>query len=121
VDDSKYKEILSVTMVDGSRVQLFSIDRDYKLWTMFMTDDIPIASWNDWAAFPLPGDSGGVMKITASPGQTINQSPIGNIYYYPRLWAIDLKNDLWSCEGVFNPGGFPWTKWAPWVAPYPNS
>jgi hypothetical protein len=121
-DDTKYKEIFSLFLMDG-RTQLFSIDRDYKLWTMYMTMNLPVAQWTDWAAFALPGDSGGVMKITGASGSLQTVVGQGNQYWFPRLWAIDLKNDLWTCEGTTYPGweGSTWSAWTPWAAPYPNN
>lgn len=121
-DDTKYKEIFSMFLIDG-RTQLFAIDRDYKLCTMFMTMNLPIAQWTDWTAFPLPGDSGGVMKITGASG---SQPPStfggGTQFWFPRLWAIDIRNDLWTCESTAYPrtGTSTWSAWTPWVAPYPN-
>jgi hypothetical protein len=120
-DDNKYKDIVNVTLIDG-RTQLFSIDRDFKLWTMFMTMNLPIAQWTDWNAFNLPGGNG-VIKIIGSPGKLFNQPGIGDQYWFPRLWAIDIKNDLWTCESTTfpNTGTSTWTEWTPWVAPYPNN
>jgi len=120
-DDTKYRDIISVTLVDGNRSQLFSIDRDFQLWTMYMTYPLPIANWTEWAKFPLPGKSGGVIKIAGTPGKTFLQPGVGNQYWYPRIWAVDTDNDLWSCEGILNTGGKLWSDWSPWVAPYPNN
>ena len=121
-DDTKYKEIFSVNLIDD-RTQLFAIDRDYKLWTMYMTMNLPIAQWTEWEAFPLPGDSGGVIKITSYPGKLFNQPGIGNQYWFTRIWAIDTRNDLWTCESTTYPerNNSTWTAWTPWVAPYPNN
>lgn len=120
-DDSKYKDIFSVTLIDG-RTQLFAIDRDYKLWTMYMTMNLPMARWTDWAAFPLPGGNG-VIKITSYPGKVFSQPGIGNQYWFTRIWAIDTRNDLWTCESTTYPDRMnsTWTDWTPWVAPYPNN
>jgi len=120
-DDTKYKDVFSVILIDG-RTQLFAIDRDFKLWTMFMTMNLPIAQWTDWELFPLPGGNP-VLKITSSPGKLFTQPGLGTQYWFTRLWAIDNKNDLWSCEGTSFPdsGTSTWTGWTPWVAPYPNN
>lgn len=121
-DDTKYKEIFSLFLMDG-RTQLFSIDRDYKLSSMFMQLTLPSASWTEWAAFDLPGDSGGVMKITGASGSLQTVVGQGNQYWFPRLWAIDLRNDLWTCESTTYAGweGSTWGAWTPWAAPYPNN
>lgn len=121
-DDTKYKEIFSVNLIDG-RTQLFAIDRDYKLWTMYMTMNLPMARWTDWEAFALPGTSGGVMKLDGYPGKHFTQPGIGEQFWFPRIWAIDLKNDLWTCESTTFPQRMnsTWTQWTPWVAPYPNN
>jgi hypothetical protein len=120
-DDTKYKDISFVNLIDG-RTQLFAIDRDFKLWTMFMTMNLPMARWTDWAAFPLPGGNP-VIKIIGAPGKVFTQPGIGNQYWFPRLWVIDNKNDLWTCESTTYPdrGTSTWTEWTPWVAPYPNN
>jgi hypothetical protein len=121
-DDTKYKEIFSMFLIDG-RTQLFAIDRDYKLWSMYMTMNLPVAQWTDWTAFPLPGDSGGVMKVTGASGSLQTVVGQGNQYWFPRIWAIDTRNELWTCESTTYPswGGSTWSAWTPWVAPYPNN
>jgi hypothetical protein len=121
-DDTKYKEIFSMFLIDG-RTQLFAIDRDYKLWTMYMTMNLPVAQRTDWTAYALPGDSGGVMKITGASGSVQNIPGLGTQYWFPRLWAIDLRTDLWTCESTTYPswGGSAWSAWTPWEAPYPNN
>jgi hypothetical protein len=120
-DDTKYKDVFSVILIDG-RTQLFAIDRDLKLWTMFMTMNLPVAQWTDWELFPLPGGNP-VIKITSSPGSLSKPPGIAPQYWFPRLWAIDYENDLWSCESISfpNSGTSKWKDWTPWVAPYPNN
>jgi hypothetical protein len=121
-DDTKYKDIFSVFLADG-RTQLFSIDRDFKLWTMNMTGDVSGGpAWTEWQLFTPPGDSGGVMKITGANGSSYVASWGQTIYVFTRLWAIDLKNDLWTCSGTQSfPPDSTWGNWSPWVAPYPNN
>lgn len=120
-DDTKYRDIFSLFLIDG-RTQLFSIDRDYKLWTMYMTLNLPMARWTDWEAFPQPGGNS-VIKITGASGSTFTQPGIGQQFWFPRLWAIDNQNDLWTCESTTFPQRMnsTWTAWTPWTAPYPNS
>jgi hypothetical protein len=121
-DDTKYRDIFSVTAINLS-TQLFAIDRDFKLWSMYSKMPPPTWEWTEWAAFTMPGDSGGVTKIYGSPGTVSDQRPIGIFYYFPRLWAIDLKNNLWSCASKKNQSGMSdiWSSWAEWIPPYPGS
>jgi hypothetical protein len=119
--DTKFKDIVSVTLVDGDRTQLFAIGGDYNIWTMYMTNVIPTSWWTQWEKFPMPGKSGGVIKIIGKPGKTFSKPGPGTIMWYPRLWAIDLDNELWSCNGMFVSGGKPpWGDWVLWKSPYPN-
>jgi hypothetical protein len=116
-DDTKYKEIFSMLALNQTP-QLFAIDRDFKLWTMY---PYQVWNWTDWATFPVPGNSGGVQKIYGTPGMSVSYGG-GNSIYFQRIWVIDLKNDLWSCA---NQGQTPgpsnqWTSWAEWVPPYPS-
>jgi hypothetical protein len=115
-DDTKYKDIFSILAMDQT-AQMFAIDRDFKLWTMYMQS----WNWTDWVSFPLPGTSGGVSKIYGTPGVITSGGGGGSNYYFPRIWAIDLKNDLWSCASGSQSSGPPniWSSWAEWVPPYP--
>jgi hypothetical protein len=91
---------------------------------MYMKMNLPLAQWVDWEAFPLPGTSGGVMKITGASGsQPTGPFGGGTQFWFPRLWAIDIQNDLWTCESTTYAQRMDstWTAWTPWVAPYPNN
>jgi hypothetical protein len=112
-DDTKYKDIFFINSVNQA-TQLFAIDRDFKLWTMYMTGN----GYVDWQTFTMPGSSGGVVKITGSPGRMDAANPV--LKYFPRLWAIDMKNDLWSCQSErLSPcPAENWTSWTEWVAPW---
>ena len=84
-----------------------------------MKMNLPNAQWTDWEEFSLPGGNS-VLRIFGAAGSQ-PPSPFGGTqFWFPRLWAIDNKNDLWSCESTTFPNRET-SEWTPWVAPYPNN
>jgi hypothetical protein len=90
---------IAASQQGGNRgAQLWGIASDQSLQTSYQTT--AGGSWSSWAAWPATPASSQFIELTAA------QQNDGRV----QLWALDTKNQLWSCWQT-SPGG-NWTGWS---------
>lgn len=90
---------IAASQQGGNRgAQLWGINEDLSLTTCYQTT--PGGSWSGWQNWPATPQNSQFFEITAS------QQNDGRV----QLWALDTKNQIWSCWQT-SPGG-NWTGWS---------
>ena len=92
------------SMTDG-RTQVWALDNQGGLWTMWQQSTDPNAGWTQWSSYPTPGT--GLSQIYTS------KLSDGR----PQVWAIDSQGNLWTMwKQTIDPNA-NWTQWSQFQGP----